>query len=366
MDLKKTPLNSVHHEMGGRMVPFAGWEMPVQYTSILQEHAAVRKNAGIFDVSHMGEILVTGENAAHFLDSVTCNDVHAIEDGQVQYNAVLNENCGLVDDITIYRVNSREFFVVSNASNYERVTQHFQGLPHDGATIRNISSDYHQIAVQGPLAEKYLSEHLREDLSGIDYYRFKDVQFNGTLLRISRTGYTGEDGFEVYSEISAGIALWKDLLAKYQSQGLIACGLGARDLLRLEAGYALYGHELNETWTPVESGIGWIVKPKSIRFPSYEKVLRQKQEGTKNSVQKFLLKEAGVPREGYTVVDAAGSEIGRVLSGGHSPALQKGIGTAWAPTGAAEIFIQIRDRKIPAELTKKAFVQGTAGKNRQK
>lgn len=364
MELRKTPLNSAHHALGGRMVPFAGWEMPVQYTSILQEHAAVRKNAGLFDVSHMGEISVTGENAAQFLDSVSCNDVSAIADGQVQYNAVLNEQCGIVDDITIYRVNSREFFVVSNASNYERVTQHLQSFNPAGVEIQNIASTIHQIAVQGPLAEKYLSDYLGTSLDSIGYYRFKDLKQKGENLRISRTGYTGEDGFEVYSSIDAGIAIWNDLLAKYGSAGVIPCGLGARDLLRLEARYALYGHELNETWTPVESGIGWIVKPKAIRFPSYQKVLEQKQNGPANCVLGFLMKEAGVPREGYAVVDAAGKELGKVLSGGHSPALAAGIGTAFLPPGTEEIFIQIRDKKIPASVHKKAFVQGTAGKNR--
>lgn len=365
MELRKTPLNSVHHAMGGRMVPFAGWEMPVQYTSILQEHAAVRKNAGVFDVSHMGEILVTGENAARFLDSVSCNNVHAIEDGQVQYNAVLNEKCGLVDDITIYRVNPREFFVVSNASNYERVTQHLQSFRETGVEIQDIASTMHQIAIQGPLAEKYLAEYLGTPLDSIAYYRFVDITHKGERLRISRTGYTGEDGFEIYSGIDAGVTIWKDLLAKYGSAGLAACGLGARDLLRLEARYPLYGHELNETWTPVESGIGWIVKPKTIRFPSYQKVLDQKQNGAPSCVLGFLLTEPGVPREGYAVVNARGQEIGKVLSGGHSPGLG-GIGTAWLPASSEEIFIQIRDKKIPASVHKKAFVQGTAGKNRNK
>jgi len=348
------------------MVPFAGWEMPVQYSSILQEHQAVREKAGLFDVSHMGEIEVKGTTAEEFLDSVTCNRVQEMQDGQVQYNAVLNEKGGIVDDITIYRVNPESFFVVSNASNYEAVTAHFEKYKIAGTDVQNISNTIHQIAIQGPLAEDILRDFLNLDLSSIGYYRFKDMDSRFGKLRLSRTGYTGEDGFEIYSDVNAGVEIWKGILAQKSSSGLIACGLGARDLLRLEARYPLYGHELNETWTPVESGIGWIVKEKTSVMPGYARVLEQKKSGPANQVVGFKLMEGGVPREGYAVVNESGAELGKVLSGGFSPIVNAGIGTAFLPVGLEAFYIQIRDKKVPAKAEKKAFVQGTAGKNRQK
>ncbi|MCE9599419.1 MAG: glycine cleavage system aminomethyltransferase GcvT [Spirochaetia bacterium] len=366
MELRKTPLNATHHSLGGRMVPFAGWEMPVQYSSILAEHQAVREKAGLFDVSHMGEIEVKGEFAEEFLDSVTCNLVCELEDGQIQYNAVLNETGGIVDDITIYRLSKQHFFVVSNASNYEAVTAHFLKYRKPGVEIENISDSIHQIAIQGPLAEEILSKQLNVTLSDIDYFRFKDFKLNGSNMRISRTGYTGEDGFEIYSDVKSGVALWNDLLTSGKERGLIPCGLGARDLLRLEARYALYGHELNENWNPVESGIGWIVKEKQTQFQSYAKTLEQKKNGPPQVIIGFKLNESGVPREGYPVVDANGKELGKVLSGGFSPIVGAGIGTSMLPAGIESFYIQIRDKKIPATGQKKAFVQGTAGKNRQK
>jgi len=366
MNLKKTPLNSVHHAMGGRMVPFAGWEMPVQYSSILAEHQAVRSKAGLFDVSHMGEIEVKGNAAEKFLESLTCNRVQEMQDGQVQYNAVLNEGGGIVDDITVYRISAENFFVVSNASNYERVVDHFVKYRIPEVEIKNISDSVHQIAIQGPTAEEILTAYLGVSLSEIGYYRFKDIKHGAWDLRISRTGYTGEDGFEIYSPIEQGVKLWKEILEQSKEKGLIACGLGARDLLRLEARYPLYGHELNDVWTPVESGIGWIVKEKKSAMEGYARVLEQKKNGAASMVAGFQLAESGVPREGYTVVDAAGAELGKVLSGGFSPIVGAGIGTALLPTGIESCLIQIRDKKIPAKTQKKAFVQGTAGKNRQK
>ncbi len=348
------------------MVPFAGWEMPVQYSSILSEHQAVREKAGLFDVSHMGEITVRGTGAEKFLDSVTCNRVQEMQDGQVQYNAVLNENGGIVDDITIYRENQQSFFVVSNASNYEAVTAHFLKYKTADANVENISSTIHQIAIQGPIAEEMLTRFLGTPLADIGYYRFRDADTKFGKLRISRTGYTGEDGFEIYSGIPEGIEIWKGILSQEKANGLIACGLGARDLLRLEARYPLYGHELNDTWTPVESGIGWIVKEKPSHFASFQKILDQKKNGAKNCVTGFRLLEGGVPREGYAVVDESGKELGKVLSGGFSPIVSAGIGTAFLPAGLESFYIQIRDKKVPARAEKKAFVQGTAGKNRQK
>ncbi len=364
MELKKTPLNQTHRESGGRMVPFAGWEMPVQYSSILEEHSSVREKAGLFDVSHMGEIVVRGDNALSFLEKLTCNAISEIQDGQVQYNAVVNEQGGLVDDITVYRINSREYFIVSNASNYEKVENHFRRYSESGVDIINESAQWHQIAIQGPLAENFLEGWLGKKLDGIAYYRFKDINHRGVNYRISRTGYTGEDGFEIYSDIEPGISLWKDLLAKYGRSGLLPAGLGARDLLRLEVRYPLYGHELNEEWTPVESAIGWIVKEKKIPYLGYEKIQEQKKNGPPGRVTGFILSLPGVPRENYPVHYSGSSEPSRVLSGGHSPKLKKGIGTVYLPSGFAgeEIGIEIRSSKIAAAIHKGAFVKGAAGK----
>lgn len=368
MTMKRTPLFELHQSLGARMVPFAGWEMPVQYSSIIEEHKAVRENAGIFDVSHMGEIIVSGEGALRFLDMVTCNRVASIEDGQVQYNAVVNEDGGLVDDITIYRLSSTEFFVCSNASNYEAVEAHFRKYKPNDVTVINESEDWHQIALQGPNAESLLKKVTGVDPSEIYYFRFKDYESDDHLLRISRTGYTGEDGFEIYSDVAAGVKLWEELLA---TNAVVPVGLGARDTLRLEAMYPLYGHELNATLTPVESGIGWIVKDKDEPYLGYERIMEHKKNGPPGRVVPLVLEEAGVPRDDYPVLDAGGAkELGRILSGTHSPSLGKGIGTAYLPAEAAnegtELLVEIRKRRPRARVVKGPFVQGTAGRNRFK
>lgn len=362
MDLRKTPLNEIHRKLGGRMVPFAGWEMPVQYSSIIEEHMAVRNGAGIFDVSHMGEILVKGKGSVSFLESITCNRINEIANGQVQYNAVLNEAGGIVDDVTVYRVNAEEYFIVSNASNYEAVEKHLRKYAPQDVEIENQSAAWHQIAFQGPHADDMMSDYLGKSLHSIHYYRFEDLSFQNKTIRLSRTGYTGEDGFEIYSDVETGLRIWKELLEKYSSKGLLPCGLGARDSLRLEARYPLYGHELNETLTPVESGIGWIVKEKDKPFFGYEKIISQKLRGSEFKVAGFILEEAGVPREGYDVI-SAGGKLGKVLSGGHSPLLKKGIGTALLPAGCPEeISIDIRSRPHAARLHKGPFYKGSAGK----
>lgn len=363
MSLQQTPLFRRHVELGGRMVPFAGWEMPVQYTSIIEEHMAVRERAGLFDVSHMGEIMVTGARAAEFLDSVTCNDVASIKMGQVQYNAVLNENGGLVDDITIYRLKAEEFFVVSNASNYEAVTAHFQKLAPADVKIDNQSASWHQIAIQGPMAEKILCSVIGKDPEAIFYYRFNDLTWKGQPLRVSRTGYTGEDGFEVYSPKDVGIALWDSLLDAGRPLGLLPAGLGARDSLRLEARFPLYGHELNTEWSPVESGIGWIVKEKSKPFLGSARVLDHKKNSPPGRVAGFRLKAPGMARDGYSVL-VDGKPVAKVLSGAHSPVLKASIGTVYLPAAhlqTVNLAVEIRDKQIPAELVNGPFVKGTAG-----
>jgi len=348
------------------MVPFAGWEMPVRYASIIEEYESVRKHSGIFDVSHMGELAVRGPGAKKFLDGLTCNRVSDLENGQIHYNAVLNQAGGLVDDITIYKISDDDYFVVSNASNYEKVYEYFIRLTPGDSEIVNESDLWNQIALQGPLAEKIFSEYTGIDFSDLNYYRFQDYEFLNEKIRVSRTGYTGEDGFEIYSSPGAGLKIWDGLLSAGKSSGILPCGLASRDILRLESMYALYGHELNEERTPVESGIGWIVKEKEIPYPQYEKIIEQKKKGPDYKVCPFILKENGIPRENYDIYSENGDPIGKVLSGAHSPTLKKGIGTAYLPSdyfrAGTTVFIEIRNKKISAEVTKGAFVKGTAGK----
>ncbi len=363
MSLQQTPLFRRHVELGGRMVPFAGWEMPVQYSSIIEEHMAVRERAGLFDVSHMGEIIVSGPRATEFLDSVTCNDVASIKMGQVQYNAVLNEHGGLVDDITIYRLGAEEFFVVSNASNYPAVAAHFQQHAPTGVVIDNQSTSWHQIAIQGPLAEKILCTLIGKEPESIFYYRFSDLSWKGQRLRVSRTGYTGEDGFEIYSPIDVGLVLWDALLDAGRPFGLLPAGLGARDSLRLEARFPLYGHELNTEWSPVESGIGWIVKEKARPFLGSVRILDHKKNSPPGRVCGFRLTAPGMARDGYSVL-VAGKPVAKVLSGAHSPVLKASIGTVYLPAAhldAKDLTVEIREKQISAEIVTGPFVKGTAG-----
>jgi aminomethyltransferase len=348
------------------MVPFAGWEMPVRYSSIIEEYEAVRKTAGVFDVSHMGELIVEGDAAKDFLEKITCNRVSDVEIGQVQYNAVLNERGGIVDDITIYKEKSNKYFIVVNASNVDKVLKYLQSNIEHNVVVRNDSDKWNQIAIQGPEAEEILNLYMRIDTSGIGYYKFKDFDFKNEIIRLSRTGYTGEDGFEIYSSPSLGIEIWDGLLDNGKPYGLLPCGLASRDILRLESLYALYGHELNDEWTPVESGIGWIVKEKEIKYPAYHNIINQKKNGPDKKVCAFILEENGIPRENYPVFSKDGIEIGKVLSGAYSPILKKGIGTAMLPSNyfnpGTDIHIEIRSKKIPAKIVKGAFVKGSARK----
>ncbi len=350
------------------MVPFAGWEMPVQYTSIVAEHNAVREKCGIFDVTHMGEIIVEGEESVEFLESITCNRIKDMTPGRVQYNALVNANGGLVDDITIYMIEENNYFICSNAAN---VNAAFEYIKNQSGKYKvkatNESNNWHQIAIQGPAASRATEMALQMDLSDIKYFHFKDFGSGDGFMRISRTGYSGEDGFEIYTPINMGVKLWEKLLNAPEDYRPIPVGLGARDSLRLEARYPLYGHELSAELTPVESGIGWIVKESEPAFPQMEKILKQKKDGTARRVCGFLLEGPGIPRDHYKVFDESGSnQIGEVLSGGHSPVLKKGMGTALLPieyfqTGKI-INIEIRNKMIAAKIVKGPFVKGTAGR----
>lgn len=349
------------------MVPFGGWDMPVQYSSILNEHNATREKAGLFDVSHMGEIFLEGPESLllPFLEKMTCNLVSSMQEGQVQYNAIMNENSGLVDDITLYKFHSEKYLICSNASNYESVYEHL--LKYNlGIQIRNESANWHQIALQGPKANQIWEGVLQESLDNLGYYQFREIHFQNEKIIVSRTGYTGEDGFEIYSSPELGVKLWTLLLEKGKDQGLVPVGLGARDTLRLEAKYPLYGHELNATRTPVESGIGWIVKPKPAPFLGYEKVIQQKKEGASVGLVGLKLLEPGVPRENYAVYSENGNKIGETTSGTYSPSLKMGIALALLEKTEirkeATVFIEIRGEKKKAVIHAEPFITGSVRK----
>ncbi|MBE7412976.1 MAG: glycine cleavage system aminomethyltransferase GcvT [Leptospiraceae bacterium] len=367
-NLKKTPLNEKHKSLGAKMVSFGGWEMPIQYTGIIAEHENTRKSAGLFDVSHMGEIFVEGkpDKILGFLEKLTCNSINSLKNFQVQYNAILNKEGGIVDDVTVYKFSDEKYMICSNASNYEDVFSHLISFPHS-VNIRNESLNWHQIAIQGPKADEIFSKYIDKNLDFIKYYSFALIPFQGEELIVSRTGYTGEDGFEIYSSISLGLKIWDELLSFGKPFGLVPVGLGARDTLRIEAKYPLYGHELTSYRTPVESGIGWIVKKKDKEFLCYDKIILQKKENPPEKILGIQLLDPGVLRENYSVFDLAKNPIGKVTSGTYSPTLKKSIGMAILKKGfwedGTEILIEIRSEFKKAVVHTGNFITGSIKKN---
>jgi aminomethyltransferase len=358
-DLKKTPLNGVEKELGGRMVDFGGWELPVQYSGILEEHEAVRTRAGVFDVSHMGEITVKGPRALDLLQKATCNDVSQLTDGRAQYNGLLYPTGGFVDDIVIYRKAADDYFVVVNASNTEKDFEWIQQCAKgEDAEVRNVSADYAQLAIQGPEAERMLQPLTDVSLSSIKYYRYADGNVDGAPAMISRTGYTGEDGFEIY--IAPDEA--PRILRKLVEAGIKPTGLGARDTLRLEAKMALYGNDIDDTTTPIEADLGWIVKIDKGDFNGRDVLAREKAEGPRRKLVGFEMVDRGIARHGYPVIDGGG-EVGVVTSGTHSPTLKKSIGLAYLPLDksaqGSELTIlnrgkETRARVVPTPFYKRA------------
>jgi aminomethyltransferase len=355
-DLKRTALYEAHKKLGAKMVPFAGWEMPVQYpTGILAEHRAVRTGTGVFDVSHMGEIEITGPDRNAFVNRVTCNDVSALEPGGVQYSAILMPEGTFVDDCTVYRFEDKLMIVV-NASNTAKVWEHIVDQK-GGINVRlkDISSDVGLLSVQGPRAESLLQPLTRTRLTDIAYYHFTTGQVAGAECFISRTGYTGEDGFELYCRERDTVTLWEALMAV----GAQPIGLGARDSLRLEMGFALYGNEIDDSITPLEAGLGWIVKlDKGAHFTGDAALKVQKLKGVTRKLVGFQLQGRGFPRHGYPVYHE-GREVDRVRSGTMSPSLGVGIGTTYLPAAAAKIGtkfeIECRGERLAAEVVSRPF-----------
>jgi aminomethyltransferase len=359
--LKRTPLHDVHAALGAKIVPFAGYEMPVQYPGgITAEHKAVREGAGLFDVSHMGEFWVTGDRAVDFVNYVTTNDVAALAVGQVHYSTILNERGTIEDDCLVYRFDDRILMVV-NASNaakdFARIAPYAARF---GATIRDASDEMALLALQGPRAAGILQKLTKADLSAIKYYHFTEGLVAGQPAIISRTGYTGEDGFELYLENEVAVPIWNALM----SSGQVApAGLGARDTLRLEMGMALYGNDIDDTVTPLEANLAWLVKLPKGDFVGRDALVRQKEQGVPKKLVGFTMGERNFPRHGYPVFHD-GQPSGEVRSGTMSPTLGIPIGTAYLPAAAAKegttFEVEIRGKRVPATVVKPPFYKSAS------
>jgi len=359
-DLKRTPLFDLHASLGARMVDFAGWEMPVQYRGIVEEHRATREAAALFDVSHMGEALVEGPQAEAFLDRVMTNDVSKTEPGKALYTLMCYEDGGVVDDLIVYRLEPQRFLLCLNASNtakdLEWLRRHGSGLE---ATVEDVSERYALLAAQGPKALEILAELGGEPLAQTPFFRFREAELGGVSCLASRTGYTGEPGMELFAPAEGAEALAKALLEAGEPYGLVPAGLGARDSLRLEAGLPLYGHEISETITPAQAGLMWAVKlRKPSDFLGREALAREKREGPRRRVVHFRAGTRRIARAG-TAVLGGGKPVGEVLSGSFSPMLGEGIGTALVQADWArgrELEVDMRGKSAPIALVRPPFV----------
>ncbi|HEY0787901.1 MAG TPA: glycine cleavage system aminomethyltransferase GcvT [Thermoanaerobaculia bacterium] len=357
--LKKTPLNALERELGGKMVDFGGWDLPVQFSGILDEHKAVRERAGLFDVSHMGEIAVHGPDALAFLQRVTSNDASKLEDGRIQYSGLLYPTAGFVDDILVYRNAADDYLLVVNASNSDKDYEWLRDAVGDlDVTVANRSAEFAQIALQGPAAEAILQPLTEANLPSIKYYRFTRGKVDGIDAIISRTGYTGEDGFELYVAPEAAERLFRKLLDAGRPHGLVPCGLGARDTLRLESKMALYGNDIDHTTTPYEADLGWIVRLEKGDFFGRDILAREAAEGPKRKLVGFEMVDRGIARHGHPVV-SGGEDVGVVTSGTHSPTLGKAIGLAYVPpeksAPGSELSILIRGKETRARVVPTPF-----------
>jgi aminomethyltransferase len=354
--LRRTPLYAEHVRLGARMVPFAGWDMPVQYQSIIQEHRAVREAVGAFDVSHMGEFRISGPGAVAFLQHITPNDVSTVAVGASQYSCLLQPDAGIVDDIFIYRP-ADYFLVVVNASNIAKVADWLAEHAHDGADVANISDETALIAVQGPRAIAAVQPLSDEDLSTLPRRGIRSGTIAGVPALVARTGYTGEDGLEIFCESGRASALWTTLLGN-AAEPIQPCGLGARDTLRLEAGNLLYGHDMDERVTPLEAGLSFIVKLGKGDFLGREALIQAKETGLRQRLVGFDMVERGVPRA-ECAVQLGGDVVGRVTSGSYAPTLEKNIGMAYVPptltTLGQELDVVIRERPVRAQVVKLPF-----------
>jgi aminomethyltransferase len=357
--MKFTALQSTHEALGAKMVPFAGYNMPVQYEGVNSEHQTVRNNVGVFDVSHMGEFLIEGPNALDLIQTVSSNDASKLTVGKAQYSCLPNEEGGIVDDLIIYKVKEETYLLVVNASNIEKDWDWIVSKNTMGAEMKNISDAYSLLAIQGPKAVEAMQTLTSVDLSSIAFYNFVVTDFAGIEhVIISATGYTGSGGFEIYCKNSEVKQVWDKVLEAGTSYGIKPIGLAARDTLRLEMGYCLYGNDIDDQSSPIEAGLGWITKFTK-PFTNSEALKTEKEEGPKRRLVGFELLERGIPRKDYTVEDASGNVIGTVTSGTMAPSLGKGIGMGYVLSDRAavgtEIRIVIRKQKVPAKVVKLPF-----------
>jgi aminomethyltransferase len=357
--MKNTALTDKHIQLGAKMVPFAGYNMPVQYAGINAEHETVRKGVGVFDVSHMGEFILKGDKALELIQRVTSNDASKLYDGKVQYSCLPNQDGGIVDDLLVYRIDERTYMLVVNASNIEKDWNWISKFNTEGVEMKDISDRTSLLAVQGPKAAEALQSLTDIDLGSMEYYTFKKGTFAGIdNVLLSATGYTGAGGFEIYVDNKDAEQLWNAVFKAGEPFGIKPIGLGARDTLRLEMGFCLYGNDIDDATSPLEAGLGWVTKF-SKEFTNSTALLQQKQDGVQRKLVGFEMIDRGIPRHDYQIVDADGNVIGKVTSGTQSPSLQKAIGMGYVKNEFAkegsEIFINIRDNRIKARVVKPPF-----------
>jgi aminomethyltransferase len=358
--LRTTPFHRYHQQLGGRLVPFAGFEMPLQFAGIVKEHRAVRETCGLFDVSHMGEVEVRGPDALSVADTLVTNDVAALVDGQALYSAMCLPSGGIVDDVLVYRFDAQRFVFVVNAANVAKDFAWMAECRTADADVIDRSDETGQLALQGRLAPEILGGITDLNLDGIGYYHFAECEVAGVPAVVSRTGYTGEDGFEIYMAPESGPPIFEALMERGEPRGLVPIGLGARDTLRLEMKFALYGNDITEQTTPLEAGLGWVVKLGKGPFRGREALLQQKADGLKRRLVAFELQHKGVPRHGYrALID--GEPAGEVTSGVMSPSLGKPIGLAYLPRGwwkpGSTFQVEIRNKALDAVVVKPPFYQ---------
>lgn len=360
--MKNTALSHIHESLGAKMVPFAGYNMPVQYEGVNAEHETVRTKVGVFDVSHMGEFLIEGEHALDLIQKVTTNDASKLAIGDAQYSCLPNTTGGIVDDLIIYRIKESTYLLVVNASNIEKDWNWISENNTMNAEMKNISEGYSLLAIQGPKAIEAMQPLTSEDLSAIKFYTFKVSDFAGIEnVIISATGYTGSGGFEIYCKNSEVEQVWEKVFEAGKEFGIKPIGLAARDTLRLEMGYCLYGNDINDTTSPLEAGLGWITKFTK-EFTNSDFFKKQKEEGVTKKLVAFEMVDKGIPRQHYPIVDADGNEIGEVTSGTMSPSLKKAIGLGYVTKEFSkrdsEIYIQVRKKTLKAKVVRLPFYKG--------
>lgn len=356
MEVKLVPLNDVHVKLGGKMVPFAGFNMPVRYSSDIEEHMTVRNSVGVFDVSHMGEFTLKGPNALDLIQRVTSNDASKLVSGQAQYSCLPNETGGVVDDLIVYKIKDDDYLLVVNASNIEKDWNWISKFNTKAVDMKNISDDVCLFAVQGPVAAKVLQKLTNEDLGAIKYYHFCVGEFAGVPgVIMSNTGYTGAGGFEIYVGKEHALKVWNAIFEAGKESNIKPIGLGARDTLRLEMGFCLYGNDIDDTTSPLEAGLGWITKFTK-EFTNSASLKKQKEEGVKKKLVGFKMIDKGIPRHDYVIKDASGNSIGKVTSGTMSPMLGIGVGLGYVTTAhsnpGSEIYIDVRGKMLKAGVNK--------------